>query len=228
MSAPCDSTIAAGETTLPFDLDIFAPSLVIMPWVKRRANGSWTSRWPRSDERLAEEARVHQVQDRVLDAADVLVDGHPRADDRGVPRGVVVGGVAVAQEVPGRVDEGVHRVGLAPGGAAAGRAGGVDPVLGGGERRAGPWACSRSTSGSTTGSSSSGTGTMPARRAVDDRDRAAPVALARDQPVAQAVVDRVRGPCPRGRASRRSPRARRGWAGRRTAGAELTSAPSPM
>ena len=28
-------------------------------------------------ERLREEARVQQVQDRVLDAADVLVDGHP-------------------------------------------------------------------------------------------------------------------------------------------------------
>ena len=25
---------------LPFDLDIFAPSLWIIPWLKRRANGS--------------------------------------------------------------------------------------------------------------------------------------------------------------------------------------------
>ena len=34
--------------TLPRDLDILAPSRVIMPWVKSRANGSWKSRWPRS------------------------------------------------------------------------------------------------------------------------------------------------------------------------------------
>jgi hypothetical protein len=33
---------------LPFDLDILAPSRVIMPCVKSRANGSCTSRWPRS------------------------------------------------------------------------------------------------------------------------------------------------------------------------------------
>ena len=36
-------------------------------------------------ERLREEARVHQVQDRVLDAADVLVDRHPVVDDRRDP-----------------------------------------------------------------------------------------------------------------------------------------------
>ena len=43
---------------------------------------------------------------------------HSRSD-RGVPRGLVVVRVAVAQEVPGRVDERVHRVGLAPRRAAA-------------------------------------------------------------------------------------------------------------
>ncbi len=37
-----------GETTLPFDLVIFAPSLVIIPWVKSRANGSLTPSSPRS------------------------------------------------------------------------------------------------------------------------------------------------------------------------------------
>ena len=68
---------------------------------------------PEVGERLGEEARVHQVQDRVLDAADVLVDGHPLAQRRRVPRGLFVARVAVAQEVPGGVDERVHRVGLA-------------------------------------------------------------------------------------------------------------------
>ena len=40
-------------------------------------------------QRLGEEARVHQVQDRVLDPADVLVDGHPLAQRGRVPRGLV-------------------------------------------------------------------------------------------------------------------------------------------
>ena len=66
-------------------------------------------------ERLHEAARVHQVQDRVLDAADVLVDRHPHVHGLAVPRRLVIVRVAVAQEVPGRVDERVHRVGLAAG-----------------------------------------------------------------------------------------------------------------
>ena len=45
-------------------------------------------------------------------------------------------------------------------------------------------------SGSSTGSWSSGTGDLAAIRTVHDRDRAAPVALPRQQPVAQAVADR--------------------------------------
>jgi hypothetical protein len=43
-------------------------------------------------------------------------------------------------------------------------------------------------SGSTTGNWSSGTGTSPQVFAVDDRDRAAPVALAGNAPVAQAEL----------------------------------------
>ncbi len=47
---------------------------------------------------------------------------------------------------------------------------------------------SPSLGGRTTGSWSSGTRHLPACRAVHDRDRGAPEALARDQPVAQPVV----------------------------------------
>ena len=43
MSAPKRSTYSAGLTVLPRDLDIFAPSRVIIPWVKRFANGSRAS-----------------------------------------------------------------------------------------------------------------------------------------------------------------------------------------
>ena len=115
---------------LPFDFDIFAPSRVIIPWAKRLANGSWTSSVAEVGQRLGEEARVHQVQDRVLDAADVLVDRQPVVGGGAVPGGLVVARVEVADEVPGGVDEGVHRVGLAAGRAAAARALGRDPVLG--------------------------------------------------------------------------------------------------
>ena len=42
------STYSAGLTVLPFDLDIFAPSRVIIPWVKRFMNGSCASSRPMS------------------------------------------------------------------------------------------------------------------------------------------------------------------------------------
>jgi len=85
-------------------------------------------------EGLDEEPRVHQVQDRVLDAADVLIDGHPALQGSAVPGRLVVARVAVAQEIPRRVDEGVHRVGLPARRSAALRARRPHPVLGSGER----------------------------------------------------------------------------------------------
>ena len=97
----------------------------------------------------------------------------------------------VAQEVPGRVDERVHRVRLAARRAAADRARRVHPVLRRGQRRAALAARSPRRRAAATGRSSSGTGHDAVLVAVDDRDRAAPVALAREQPVAQAVVDRA-------------------------------------
>jgi hypothetical protein len=37
----------------------------------------------------------------VLDTADVLVDGKPFVDHRAIEWGLVVAGIAIAQEVPG-------------------------------------------------------------------------------------------------------------------------------
>ena len=71
-----------GLITLPFDLDIFAPSRVIMPCVKSALERLLHAEQAHVRERLDEEARVHQVQDRVLDAADVLVDRHPVGEHR--------------------------------------------------------------------------------------------------------------------------------------------------
>src|SRR5207249_3967488 len=62
---------------------------------------------------LAPKARVEKMKNGVLDAADVLVDGKPVIDLRRIEGSLVVVGVAVAVEIPGRIHECVHCVGLA-------------------------------------------------------------------------------------------------------------------
>ena len=138
---------------------------------------------------LDEEAAVEQVEDRVLDPTRVLVDGQPVR--RGITRpGVRVGRrVEVAEEVPRRVDEGVHRVDVARRVlAAAARA--DDVVL---ERRVQVERRARDGEvevvGKPDGELVARDGDLATGRAMHDRDRCTPRALARDQPVAQAVVD---------------------------------------
>ena len=77
-------------------------------------------------QRAHEEAAVQQVHDRVFGATHVLVDRQPVARLVGFEGPLREIGRDVAQEVPGRVHEGVHGVGLAPRRAATDRAGGVD------------------------------------------------------------------------------------------------------
>ena len=48
-----------------------------MPWVNRPANGSFDADVTGLLHGAGEEARIKQMQDRVLDAADVLVDRQP-------------------------------------------------------------------------------------------------------------------------------------------------------
>jgi len=118
----------------------------------------------------------------VLDAADVLVHRHPvlcaRAHHRGVERGI-----AVAHEVPRRIHEGVHRVGLAPRRLAAGRAGHVQ------EGRVLVQRVARAVGDEVFGQHHRQI-TLGHRHgavfiAVDDGNRRAPVTLAADAPVAQ-------------------------------------------
>ncbi len=59
------------------------------------------------------EPRIEQVQDGVLDAADVLIHLQPVVGAR-VDHGLVVAKAGEAQEIPGRIHEGVHGVGFAP------------------------------------------------------------------------------------------------------------------
>ena len=137
---------------------------------------------------LRDESAIEQVQDRVLDAARVLVRGHPPLNVLAPEGSVVVAGRAVAEEVPGGVDEGVHRIRVAYGLAEARGTRHVFPRRVPSERRIAPqleigvlrqehrelvvWH-----------------GDLPAIRAMDDRDRRAPVPLAADEPVAQPVLD---------------------------------------
>ena len=72
--------------------------------------------------RLGEEAAVEQVHDRVLGAAGVLVDRRPAIGHLAIHRTTRLVGRQVAEPVPRRIHERVHRVGLAPGRSAADRA----------------------------------------------------------------------------------------------------------
>src|SRR5207244_2176023 len=85
--------------------------------------------------------------------------------------------------------ERVHRVGLAPRGARAARAARAYPALCRGQRRA-PLRRVVLDLGQLYGQLLLGHRDDAATLAVHDRNRAAPVALARDEPVAQAVVHR--------------------------------------
>ena len=184
-----------------------------MPCVNSAANGSLQVRAAAVAglaHRPVEEARVEQVQDRVLDAADVLVDRHPVVERGLVGRRLGVGR-REAREIP--------RANRRTCPSCRSRAG--PPCRTSGNRhastsdagRADCRACrSVTSSGSLTGRSGRRHRHDAARLAVDDRDRAAPVALARDAPVAQAVVDLALGRP----ACRRASRLRAAWRPRRT------------
>ncbi len=130
-SAPTVSKYLAGAIRLPLDLDILVPPMRIMPWVNKRLNGSRRPFGVKPDvaEGTGVEAGVEQVQDGVLDAADVLVDRHPVIGRVQAEGNLGCPGVAEAQEVPGRVHEGVHGVGLPLGRTAALGADGVAEAL---------------------------------------------------------------------------------------------------
>ena len=136
--------------------------------------------------RAREEAAVEQMHDRVLGAADILVDRQPA---RGLGR--LVGASAFHGSVKRAMyqDESTkvsmvsvsRRAGLPHCGQAT--------CFQVGWRSSGLPGWSKSTSsGSVTGRSAVGHRHHAAGLAVDHRDRAAPVALARDAPVAQAEI----------------------------------------
>ena len=76
------------------------------------------------------------MQNGVFNAANVLVDWEPVIGFRGVERRGIVFRIGVAIEVPARIDECVHRVGLAGCGSATLRARRVEELWNPAERRA--------------------------------------------------------------------------------------------
>ncbi len=136
-SAPTVVRIARGRDEVPLRLRHLLPVHPDHPLGEQPREGlaEPLRREAEVGEGLRVEACVEEMEDGVLDAADVLVDRHPVPHEPGVEGAVGRPGVAESEEVPRRVDEGVHRVGLAGGRSPADRAGGVEEPLVGGERR---------------------------------------------------------------------------------------------
>src|SRR5439155_15027572 len=123
----------------------------------------------------------------VLDAPDVLIDRHPVLGGGALEHPLLVVRRAVAEEVPRGLDERVHRVRLPARLAAALRARGVDERGDLGQRRAalaGELHVLREHDGKVLLL----LGDEAVLLAVYDGDRRAPVALAADAPVTQAIV----------------------------------------
>ena len=136
--------------------------------------------------RAGKEARIEQMQDRVFDAADILVDRQPMARDRWIRRIVLPRG-GETSEVPAGIDEGVHGVRLATGILAAAGAGHMSPRGMTVERVA--RLVEADVIGQTDWKILLRDRHDAAIIAVNDRDRATPVTLTGDAPVAQAEVD---------------------------------------
>ncbi len=134
---------------------------------------------------LVVEAEIQQMQDRVFDTADVLINRQPVV---GALVDLAVGTRAgVTRVVPARLHEGVEGVGLALGRTAALWAGGLAPFGIGLDRRlhAGERDVFRQHHRQLVFRHRH----RIALGAIDHRDRTAPVTLAADAPVAQAPVD---------------------------------------
>ncbi len=153
----------------------------------------------------------------MLDAAAVEIHRSPVGDPGGIERPFVVVGVAEPVVVPRRIDERIHRVGFAPGRAAAARAAHVHEVGNVRQRRIAA-AGELHDRGQHHRQILVRNGHGPARAAVDHRDRRAPVTLARHAPVFEPVLHaslpdsarlRIVGHPPVG-VARRKPRVRTG------------------
>jgi len=138
---------------------------------------------------LGPEASVDEVHLGVLDASTVEVDVHPVVGHVSVEAGIRIIGIHVAHEVPRRVDESVHRVGLTSCCGSAARAVDVE------ERRRRlqriPFAGEIDIIWQFDGKIRLGHRHLTTFVAMDDGDRRTPVALPADSPVTQLPPDRA-------------------------------------
>ena len=135
---------------------------------------------------LGPEAAVEQVQDGVLDATDVVVHRHPAVHGLLGEGSLIVVRIGIAHVVPAGAREGVHGVGDALCGLAALGAGGLVEGRILGKRLPG---AEVKVVRQRNGQLVIGHGHVTAAVAVDHRNGVAPVALAGDEPVAQAELD---------------------------------------
>ena len=137
------------------------------------------------------EARIKQVQNRMLDPADIMLDRHPFGDFFCIKRSII-GLRGKAQEIPAGIGECVERVRLAHSILAASRAADMLPACMSLQRIArrfkvhilwqSHWQLIF------------GNRHNPASIAVDERDRCSPIALARNAPIAQPPHSRALAP----------------------------------
>ena len=122
----------------------------------------------------------------MLDAADVVIDGHPTVGSLTGEGQLGVVRVGIAQVIPTGAGKGVHGIGLTLGRATADRAGGLVELLALGEGLAGTQV---QVLGQRHRQLVLGHGHDAAVLAVDGRDGVAPITLTADEPVAQTELD---------------------------------------
>lgn len=142
------------------------------------------------EEDFVPKARIEEVKDGVFSAADVEVDRHPIAFFFGGKGEFGVVGVEITEVIPTRASPLGHGVGFAFGGHACFGIDGLDPMLGACEG----WASVFGGSiifefGQKQGQILRGHGFDGAVGKVQDRERFAPITLARKQPVTETIGD---------------------------------------
>ena len=175
-------------------VDHIAPALahlfVVSPQddalVKEAQKGLVKIHQPQIPHNLDEKAGIEQVQNGVFRAAGVLIHRQPLLEQLRVKGAVGVAGADVTEQIPGGIDKGIHRVRFPPGRAAAAGASHIaeSGVFGQG-RLAGR--LELGILGQQYRQILFGNRHNAAGGAVDYGDGRSPVALAGNQPIAQAV-----------------------------------------
>jgi len=124
----------------------------------------------------------------VFDSTDVLVNGQPPFDRLPVERRLVAPRISEPQEVPRRVHEGVHGVGLPARRPSPPRAGGVKESLVGGKRGP-PGGHELDVVRQVDREVGRGHRLLATVGAIDDGNWATPVTLSRDTPVFESKIN---------------------------------------